>query len=159
MILRENIASTGCCYQTLCSTVRLFIYSCAIDILLMSSNTFLKCFGILVKCPCFILPFTDFYTYQLVFLSRLNPLLSCIPCSEQSFPRNRNQDISFNDQCANVLRYVVGERAKKRLVRLVNVDNSSGKCLNTLLQNSLAEIGLILEQCNRDSLNRVIEFH
>ena len=92
--------------------------------------------------------------HQLVFLSRLNPLLSCIPCSEQLFPRNRTQDISFNDQCAIVLRHVVGERAKKRLVRMVNVDNSSGKCLDTLLQNSLAEIGLILEQCIEDLFDR-----
>ena len=92
--------------------------------------------------------------HQLVFLSRLNPLLSCIPCSEKLFPRNRSQDISSNDQCAIVLRYVVGERAKKRLVNLENVDNSSGKCLDTLLQNSLAEISLILEQCIGDSFDR-----
>ena len=92
--------------------------------------------------------------HQLVFLSRLNPLLSCIPCSEQSFPRNRSQDISSNDQCAIFSRYVVGDRAKEKQVCLVNVDNSSGKCLDTLLQNSLAEIGLILEQCIGDSFDR-----
>ena len=92
--------------------------------------------------------------HQLVFLSRLNSLLSSIPCSEQSFPRNQSQDISSNDQCAIVLKYVVRERAKKRLVRLVNVDNSSGKCFDTLLQNSLAEIGLIQEQCIGDSFDR-----
>ena len=55
---------------------------------------------------------------------------------------------------AIVLRYVVGDRAKERLVRLVNMDNSSGKCLHTLLRNSLAEIGLILEQCIGDSFDR-----
>lgn len=43
------------------------------------------------------------------------------------------QDISADDQCAIVLRYVVRNRAKERLVRLVNLDISSGKCLLTLL--------------------------
>ena len=60
------------------------------------------------------------------------------------------QDISAYDQCTIVLRYVVRDRAKERLVRQVNVDNSSGKCLHTLLQNSLAEIGLTMEQCIGD---------
>ena len=50
------------------------------------------------------------------------------------------QDISAHDQCANVLKYVIGDRAKERLARQVNVDNSSEKCLHTLQQNSLAEI-------------------
>ena len=75
-------------------------------------------------------------------------------CSEQSFPCNQSQDISSNDQCAIVFRYVVGDRAKEKLVRLINVDNSSGKFLHTLLRNSLAEIGLILEQCIEDSFDR-----
>lgn len=35
------------------------------------------------------------------------------------------QDISAHDQCAIVLRYVVRDRAKERLVHLVNVDNSA----------------------------------
>ena len=92
--------------------------------------------------------------HQLVFLSGLNPLLSYLPYSKQSLPRSRSQDISSNNQCGIVLRYVVGERPKKRLVCLVNVDNSSGKCLHTLIRNSLAEIGLILEQCIGDSFDR-----
>ena len=92
--------------------------------------------------------------HQLIFLSRLTPPLSSIPCSEQLFPRDRSQDISSNDQCAIVLRYIVRERAKKRQVCLVNVDNSSEKCLDTLLQNSIAEIGLILQQCIGDSFDR-----
>ena len=54
------------------------------------------------------------------------------------------QDISSHYQCAIVLKYVVWDRAKERLVRLVNVNNSSGKCLHTLRRNSLAEIGMIL---------------
>ena len=60
------------------------------------------------------------------------------------------QDISVHDQCAIVIRYVVAERAKERLVRLVSVDNSSRKCLHTLLRNLLAEIGLTLEGCIED---------
>ena len=63
------------------------------------------------------------------------------------------QDISVHDQCAIVLRYVVWNRAKERLVCLVNVDNSSEKCLHTLLGNSLAEIGLTLEKCIGDSFD------
>ena len=43
--------------------------------------------------------------------------------------------------------------AKERLVCLLNVDNSSGKCLHTLLRNSLAEIGLTLEQYIGDSFD------
>ena len=46
-----------------------------------------------------------------------------------------------------------GDRAKERLFRLVNVDSSNGKCLHTLLRNSLAEIGLTLEQCVGDSFD------
>ena len=57
------------------------------------------------------------------------------------------QDISAHDQCANVLRYVIGDRAKGRLARQVNVDNSSEKCLHTLQQNSFAKISLTPEQC------------
>ena len=63
------------------------------------------------------------------------------------------QDISAHDQCAIVLRYVVRDRAKERLVRRINVDNSSGKCLHMLLQNPLSEIGLTLEQCIGDSFD------
>ena len=63
------------------------------------------------------------------------------------------QDISAHDQCAIILRYAVGNRTKERLVRLVNVDNSSGKCLHTLQRNSLAEIGLTLEQRIGDSID------
>ena len=64
------------------------------------------------------------------------------------------QDISANDQCAIVLRYVIGDRGKERLARQVNVDNSSGKCLHTLQQNSLAKISLTPEQCIGDSFDR-----
>ena len=46
--------------------------------------------------------------------------------------------------------YVVRNRAKERLVPLVNVDNSSGKCLHTVLRNSLADISLTLEQSTGD---------
>ena len=46
-----------------------------------------------------------------------------------------------------------GDRAKKRLIRLVNVDNSSEKCLHTLLQSSLGEIGLTQEQYIGDSFD------
>ena len=46
------------------------------------------------------------------------------------------QDISAHDHSASVLRYVVRDRAKKGLVCQVNVDNSRGKCLHTLLRNS-----------------------
>ena len=67
-----------------------------------------------------------------------------------SVQMDSTKDISDHDQCAIVLRYVVGDRAKERLVRLLNVDNSSGKCMHTLLRNSLAEIGLTLEQCIGD---------
>ena len=70
-----------------------------------------------------------------------------------SVQMNSTQDISAHDQCANVLRYVVADRAKERLVRLLNVDNSSGKCLHTVLRNSLAEIGVTLEQCIGDSFD------
>ena len=63
------------------------------------------------------------------------------------------QDVFAHDQCANVLRYVIGDRAKERLARQVNVDNSSGKGLHTLLRNSLAETGLTLEQCIGDSFD------
>ena len=62
-------------------------------------------------------------------------------------------DISAHDQCGIVLGYVVRDRAKERLVRQVNVDNSRGKCLHILLRNSLAEIGLTLEQCIGDSFD------
>ena len=63
------------------------------------------------------------------------------------------QDISAHNQCVIVFKYVVRDRAKERLVCLVNVDNSSGKCLHTLVRNSLAEIGLSLEQCIGDSFD------
>ena len=63
------------------------------------------------------------------------------------------QDIPAHDQCAVVVRYVVRDRDKERLVHLVNVDNSSGECFHTLQRDSLAEIGLILEQCIGDSFD------
>ena len=62
-----------------------------------------------------------------------------------SVQMNSTQDISAHDQCAIALWYVGGDRANERPVRLLNVDNSSGKCLQTLLRNSLAEIGPTLE--------------
>ena len=70
-----------------------------------------------------------------------------------SVQMNSTQDISAHNQCAIVLRYVVRNRVKERLSRQVNVDNSSGKCLHTLLRNSLAEIDLTLEQCVGDSFD------
>ena len=63
------------------------------------------------------------------------------------------QDISAHNQCAIVLRHVVGDKAKERLARQVNANNSSGKCLHTLLRNSLVEIDLTLEQCTGDSFD------
>ena len=63
------------------------------------------------------------------------------------------QDISAHVQCAIVLRYVLWNKAKERLVCQINVDNLSGKCLHTLLRNSIAEIGLTLEQCIGDSFD------
>ena len=63
------------------------------------------------------------------------------------------QNISAHDQCAIVLRYVVGDRAKQRLVRLVSVDNSRRKCLHTLLRNLLAEIGLTLKDVREDEVS------
>jgi len=70
-----------------------------------------------------------------------------------SVQMDATQDISAHDQCATDLRYVFEDRAKERLVRLLKVDNSSGKCLHTPLRNSLAEIGLTLEQCIGDSFD------
>ena len=70
-----------------------------------------------------------------------------------SVQMDSTQDIFFHDQCAIILSYVVGDRAKERLVRQENVDNSSGKCLHTLLRNSLVEINLALKQCIGDSLD------
>ena len=45
-----------------------------------------------------------------------------------SVQMDSTQDISAYDQRAIVLRYVVRDRPKERLVFLVNVDNSSRKC-------------------------------
>ena len=42
----------------------------------------------------------------------------------------------------------------ERLARQVNVDNSSGKCMDFLQQNSLARISLTQEQCIGDSFDR-----
>ena len=39
------------------------------------------------------------------------------------------QNISAHDQCAIVLRYDIGDRAKERLARQVNGDNSKRKML------------------------------
>ena len=40
------------------------------------------------------------------------------------------QNISARDQCSIVLRYIVSDRAKEKLVCLVNVNNSSKKYLH-----------------------------
>ena len=70
-----------------------------------------------------------------------------------SVQMDSTQDISAHDQCAIVLRYVIGDRAKERLVCLINVDNSSKKYLHTLLRNSRAEIGLTLKHYIGDSFD------
>ncbi|CAH2319437.1 zinc finger MYM-type 1-like [Pelobates cultripes] len=68
-----------------------------------------------------------------------------------SVQMDSTQDVSAHDQCAIVVRYVVED--KERLVRLLNVEDSSSKGLHDLLRDSLSDIGLHLEQCIGDSFD------
>ncbi|CAH2293902.1 zinc finger MYM-type 1-like [Pelobates cultripes] len=70
-----------------------------------------------------------------------------------SVQMDSTQDVSAHDQCAIVVRYVVEDKAKERLVRLLNVEDSSSKGLHDLLRDSLSDIGLNLEQCIGDSFD------
>ena len=56
-------------------------------------------------------------------------------------------DISTHDQCAVVVRYVQEDKARERLLRLVNVSNSSAQSLHNLLKKSLEEVGIKLDMC------------
>ena len=48
-------------------------------------------------------------------------------------------DISTHDQCAVVVRYVQEGKARERLLRLVNVSDSSVQSLHNLLEKSLVK--------------------
>ena len=62
-----------------------------------------------------------------------------------SVQMDSTQDISSHDQCAIVVRYVVNDMAKERLLRLVNVESSTGKNLHNLLSDSILDVGLSLK--------------
>ena len=59
-------------------------------------------------------------------------------------------DISTHDQCAVVVRYVQEDKARERLLRLVNVSDSSAQSLHNLLEKSLDEVGVKLDLCVGD---------
>ena len=62
-------------------------------------------------------------------------------------------DISTHDQCAVVVRYAEEDKARKRLLRLVNVSNLSAQGLYYLLKKSLEEVGIKLDMCIGDSFD------
>ena len=62
-------------------------------------------------------------------------------------------DISTHDQCAVVVRYVQEGKARERLLRLVNVSDSSAQSLHNLLEKSLEEVGVKLDMCVGDSFD------
>ena len=62
-------------------------------------------------------------------------------------------DISTHDQCAVVVRYVQEGKARERLLRLVNVSDSSAQSLHNLLEKSLEEVGIKLDMCVGDSFD------
>ena len=66
-------------------------------------------------------------------------------------------DISTHDQCAVVVRYVQEGKARERLLRLVNVSNSSAQpqSLHNLLEKSLKEVGVKLDMCVGDSFDGI----
>ncbi|CAL4153351.1 unnamed protein product, partial [Meganyctiphanes norvegica] len=70
-----------------------------------------------------------------------------------SIQMDSTQDVSAHDQCAIVVRYVILGKVKERLVRLVRVDNSSGRSLHTLLSESLSDSGISLKNCVSDSFD------
>ena len=70
-----------------------------------------------------------------------------------SVQMDSTQDISSHDQCAIVVRYVVSDMAKERLLRLVNVESSTGKNLHNLLSDSISDVGLSLKTCIADSFD------
>ena len=62
-------------------------------------------------------------------------------------------DVSTHDQCAVVVRYVEEDKAKERLLRLVNVSDSRAQSLHNLLGKSLEEVGVQLDMCIGDSFD------
>ena len=62
-------------------------------------------------------------------------------------------DISTHDQCAVVVRYVQEGKARERLLRLVNVSDSSAQSLHNLLEKYLEEVGVKLDMFVGDSFD------
>ena len=63
------------------------------------------------------------------------------------------QDVSVHDQCAVVVRYVKDDKAREKLLRMVNVTDSKAQSLHELLVASLSEVGLKLDTCIGDSFD------
>lgn len=70
-----------------------------------------------------------------------------------SVQMDSTQDVSIHDQCAVVIRYVANDVVKESFVRLVEVKDSSGRRLHSLLTESLEEVGLDLGKCVGDSFD------
>ena len=62
-------------------------------------------------------------------------------------------NISTHDQCAVFVRYLQEDKARERLLRLVNVSESSAQSLHDLLEKSLEEVGVELDMCVGDSFD------
>ena len=70
-----------------------------------------------------------------------------------SIQMDSTTDISTNYQGTVVVRYEQEDKAKERLLRLVNVSNSSAQSLHNLLKKSLEEVGIKLDMCVGDSFD------
>ena len=84
----------------------------------------LKMLWLLIKCPCFITPFTDFSMHQLVFLSRLNSALCMY------VPNNGSPDLSQDTSTLSA--YLQTWRLKhshtKTVTAAFHLNNRKAKC-------------------------------
>ena len=73
-----------------------------------------------------------------------------------SIQMDSTQDGLVPDKFAVVVKYGIDEKAKERLLNLVNVEDSSHSNLYIFLRELLSEVGRNLENCVSDSFDEAV---
>lgn len=59
-----------------------------------------------------------------------------------SVPMDSTQDVHAHGHCPLVVRYTVGDKAKERLIRFMNINDSSSKSILNLFSQSVSGVGI-----------------